>query len=524
MIPRLFGFLFLTLGLMTSLKAQERIYFVQVGAYNNPEPGNFSSLYALGYVFSEAQTQGLHSVLMGAFDKAEAANRLCLQVRQKGYKHAFVVERQLLQSDAVYVIQLATYRQNEDIPWADWQAFTEGQLWGQLNATHIRLSMGLYADEAQAQTALNSMKQYSNAPKDLSLRRVSRQSIHHIKGFEMHNSAKFRQSLQKGSASVRQLQEFLRRQNPELKADGLWGKASEEALQKAKASSAHYGRYADLAKTHDFGQNPAEYSLQHWINLLGSKPEEAIEGLKQQPHPMARAYTAYAYLSGLVAHPQAETEVNRLMYIALDQVFPFYQLPTRYDFKQRYAYAEMGQFIAHLRALSEAVREEPQFPQWLFHRHPEHCREAFAPYWYNERDYFELAADRGSFFDWEEYRVLLLLARDFAGTEGAAIQLPLGELNRHYALANWLSPEESSALWHWETEVFARLSDWSKGSPFQAQLFETFSLCYYDALRRIETHYRQIGFPADTARDLGLAVLHGSLHPYLKAYLQGAKK
>lgn len=498
------------------LWAQEQLYFVQVGAYVQPEYDNFSSLAPLGHVFIEPQEQGLYRVLLGSFRKQSDAQRLLRQVQKKGYHRAFLLPKTASEQHACYSVQLAAYKQGaQSIAWLDMLALTQGQLYVQLNEQDLRLLLGCYAKEEQAQAALQALG--DAAPAGASVRRLSRKLIHRAQPFEMQYSKSYQAAyMPRSRQSIKHLQMLLAEMGYyEAAYDGKDSPKFRQALVQAKAQNPRMQRSMQYMATLDFGNSPEEYSLQYYINMLDKQPFTAVEGLKQQAHPMARAYTAYALLRGDVEHPEAAQEINRLMHLALDQVFPFYQAPTRYDFSLRYAYEDMHQFIMHLRCLSEAVREEPLFPQWLFRRHPELCQEAFAPYWQNARDDYALASDGGSFLDFEAFPLFLTILRDFVPSSLAEQKLPWGRLNRLYAQASWLSDEDLQAVELRQAQRLSALFEWSKSSPMQDELYRLFLLSYYESMLQIEEHYTGQGFPLNQASALAAMALELASQGYL---------
>jgi hypothetical protein len=500
-----------------SAKAQsdgEAAYFIQVASYSSPKYKDFKKIQAHGYLFEMGSPNGLSRVMMGTFATQGSATQHLRKLKELGYKDAFVTKVEILPADGVFVIQLATFGINQPISWTEWKRLAGNNLYAQMNDDKVRVLMGEYKSEAEAQKALARIQQ--QAPKDAMIRRVSSKVIHRVTAFEMSRQAeKASVATNTPRQSVRNMQQFLHKEGLLKSAgDGVWGRETQSAATQYELGNTRYQSYQMLSEKSPM-PSVEQYSLQYYINMIGENPITADEGLKQFQHPLAKVYRAYMYLNGDVQMPNYQGVVNELMNVAADQVFGAYQQPTRSDFKMNYAYNNIGQLIQHLREIHEAVRDEPQVPCWLFKRHPDAASEAFAPYWKSARDNYEISSDCGSFLSMPEIRILTAISRDFADRPDEALsRTDFSLLNRIYALPTPPNKAESAELEAWQNTFWANLKAWETGTALQKNIYHALQYSFFDAQIAIEDHFAAQGFSSADARGLALLSLKTTIVQY----------
>ncbi|MCH2045062.1 MAG: SPOR domain-containing protein [Saprospiraceae bacterium] len=496
-----------------AMPAPSEVYFIQVASYADPQFKDFKKIRSIGYVFEEKTSNGVSRIMMGAYTSKTYANQKLAQVRAKGFKDAFVSKRNIKEEDAIYIVQLATVNQTDDIYWANWESLAPS-LCAQLSDKKIRVASGPYYTKSEADKVLEKIK--SKGPKDIFVKRVSEKTIHKVTDFEKRASANYAKKTKIARTSIKALQQFLKTKTLyKDNVDGYWGPNTEKGVDVYKATDPTYNKYKMLASSTVYDNKVKDYSLQYYLNMIEKKPYTADEGLKEFKHPLAKVYRAYMYLNGDV--PSQKAKVNKLMHEAIDMVFANYRGETRYDFSMKYAYEDLDQLIKHLRAVHEAVKDEPEVPCWLFKRHPRITAIAFAPYWNNSRDNYEVSSDCGTFMNMEEMRILMTISKDFA-SDPTAYKGNLAKVNQLYAMPQPMDNASAKKLEVWNGKLWDGLKQWSTGSPLQAKTYEALRFAYYDALRKLEDLYINRGFSALDARSLGLQVLKYSAGCSLDEY------
>lgn len=490
-------------------------YQIQLGTFADPQYKQFQHLRSLGYVFALPQPNGLSKIRMGTYDSHKTASNKLVQVKAKGFKDAYLVKVPLEELDAVYIIQLATYDQTDDIYWADWQRISPN-LCAQLSSSKIRVATGPYYTKEEANVVLERL-QYKG-PKDIFIKKVSSKVVHTVTDFEMNQSGLFENQKGIKRHSVQALQKLMTEQRTYFgNPDGLLGKNTSAAIGLYQSSNEKYQQYVLLAENESFSVDVEEYTLQYYIDMIAHDPQRANEGLREFTHPIAKVFRAYLHLNGDVPVADRTTVVNRLMHMASDQVFKYYKEKTRFDFSMKFSYEDLEQWMLHSRCILEAVKDEPAVPCWLFQRHPQIAAKAFAPYWNNNRDEYTMSSDCGSFFEFTEMKILMTIAKDFA-SDKAKGKARLAELNLLYANPLALDREEMKGLESWNGRLWQSLREWSTTSPLQQKLYSTLRFSYYHALIKLEDFYIEKGFSGLDARSLSLKALKYSVGCALDEY------
>lgn len=497
----------------------EAVYQIQIASLVDPQYNDYKKLSKIGYVFAVELENGLTRVRLGSYSSKSLANRKLQQVRAKGFNSAMLIKVPLEQKDEVYMVQLASFDQQDAVPWPRLLSLSPN-LCAQLTNDKIKVGVGPFAQKESAERQLNSLK--GKARDDIFIKRISIKAIHKVMPFETRQAEPI--NTQSPNAlvrnSVKGLQKALNQVALYTEAiDGLIGPATEKAAQQFEQQNKRYQNYLLLAKEQQKEQ-VKPFSLEYYINLIPQKPFSAEEGLQGFEHPMAKAYLAYLYLSGEVHIPNKEQVVNDLMNTAIQQTFSNFRGKTRYDFEMRYSYEEVDQLIRHLRSIQGAVIDPPAVPCWLFGRHPTVTKDAFAPYWGSERDNYEVSSSCGSFFDLEEMRILNVIASDFETQEGKQKGPDQASLTRLYTQPSMRSSAEVEEIEAWHKDLWENLSRWSQGSAFQKSMYEVLRYSYYDALIALEHFYMNKNFSLSQSRALGLYAIKALVSCRLDEYCQ----
>ncbi len=495
---------------------EENAFIIQIASFGNPEYADFKKIHNLGYLYEQPAPNGLSRIMLGTFATSSTANQRLAQVKTQGYKDAFIQKIAIEDQDAVYIVQLATVDLDDEINWSDWKSLAGNNLVAQISEQKVRLALGTFKTEEEAEIAYKKIQ--PRAPKDIFIKRVSAKVVHKVTPFEMSRSRNYQPNSQVSRSSVLNMQNFLAKENfYKQKSDGLWGKTTESSFLQYQQNNQSYQNYQLLSEKMRFGQIIEDYSLQYYINLIGTKPFTADEGLKQFKHPLAKVYRAYMYMNGDVKIADFQQVSDKLMREAAQQIMGNYKQKTRSDFSFAYSYREPEQLIQHLREMHEASKDEPAFPCWLFQRHPDICAKVFAPYWNNERDNYQISSDCGSFFSMPSMRILLAVGRDME--ENLLDKCKWSELNNCYAQPQPPTSEQIQQLNAWDGKIWSNLSKWAdSGSNIQQRLYKSLYISYFDALRNLEDYFIKQGFSPTEARALGLNVVKTALEPALKDF------
>jgi hypothetical protein len=509
-------FLLVMLTSFVNINAQNsNAYFIQVATYADPQYKDFAKIHSIGYLFDIPLENGFHKIMMGTYNSYNSAKRDLAKIQAKGYKDAFISKVAIKDEDAAFIVQLATLDQTDKIYWGDWQRLTN-KLCLQMSESKLRIAAGPFYKRIDAEKEMDAIKKLGGR-QDIFIKRVSEKVLHPLSEIELQrsgmsgNKAAVRPTVKSLQAALNQAGYYSK------EVDGQWGPNTKAALEQFTNADDDYEKYKLLSQQQMHSQAVEDYSLQYYLNLIDSDPFAAEQGLKRFKHPLAKVYLAYIYRNGDIKIENSQQTINSLMHDAIDMVFSNYRLKTRYDFSQKYSYEDIKQLIMHLRAVHEAVKDEPQVPCWLFRRHPQLAAEAFAPYFMNERDNFEVSSDCGSFLDLPQMQVLMTIAKDMGGSK----ENNLAKLNELYAFHKALPLEEMRSLEQWNEKIWKHLYDWSKASPLQASTYKVLKVSYYETLMVVENYFLKLGYSNRDARALGLKVLKQSVGCSLDEYCKG---
>ena len=499
-----------------SAQAQDYVYEIQLAIYTTPEYKKFKSLHSVGYVYSIEMENSLHRIMMGTYSSKSTANDKLKLVQRKGFKDAYLVKKELKEADAVYIVQLATYDQQADIYWPDWQRLSP-QLVAQLSDNKVRVAIGPYYTRAEAETVQARVQ--TRGPKDVFIKKVSEKVLHKVEKFDFERSASFNQNSGAMRLSVKALQELLIKEKLyDVASNGALTPTTKSAMIQYKKTNKHYLLHRKMAEEMESTELIEAYTLQYYVNMIPKDPATAAAGLEQFKNPISKVFLAYIYLNEDLSVADKTTRVNQLMNASLEQVFKGYRGETRYDFSMKYSYEEVGQLLQHLKAMYEVLKERPDIPCWMFERHPKAMKETFQPYWQNRRDDYTVSNDCGSFLDLEELRIVSLVSEEFA--EGKTDFKDMKGVNHLYIAPEPISHQEIEELEKWNGNLWKNLKSLETGSALQQNMYSLLRFSYYDALQVLETHFIFKGMPGIEARSLGLKILKKTVGENLRTYLK----
>jgi|GEM_PF-3016799 len=498
----------------TVMYAQDHVYEIKLATTSASDYQKFKKLHSIGYVYSLDLNNGLSNIMMGTYSKKSTADRKLSLVKKKGFKDAYIVTKTIKEEDAVFIVQLATYDQQSDIYWPDWQRLSP-QLTAQLSDSKIRVASGPYYTKAEAEEM--RMRIQAVGPKDVFIKKVSTEVLHKVNTFDFQHSASYGQSYGGMRNSIKALQELLIAENIYPgKANGVLTPVTKAGIIQYKKTNSHYIGHRKMAEVYTPENIIEKYTLQYYVNLIPENPQQAAAGLKQFKNPISKVFLAYMYLNGDVEVENKVATVNNLMNDALSVIFKNYRGKTRYDFSMKYSYEEIEQLLRHMKAMYEVLKDRPDMPCWLFERHPKETKNVFQPYWNNSRDEYTVSTDCGNFLDSEEMRILLTVSKEFASDDREIKNVNL--INKLYVLPAPIAHQEIETLEQWNGKLWRNLKTWSAGSPLQQNMYKLLRFSYYDALQSLEVHFMSKGFPGLEARALGLKILKEAVGCNLDEY------
>jgi hypothetical protein len=499
-----------------SAQAQDYVYEIQLAIYATPEYKKFKPLHSVGYVYSMEMENSLHRIMMGTYSSKNTAKDKLKLVQRKGFKDAYIVKKELKEADAVYIVQLATYDQQADIYWSDWQRLSP-QLVAQLSDNKVRVAIGPYYTRAEAEEVQARVQM--RGPKDVFIKKVSENVLHKVEKFDLERSASYAQSSGAMRLSVKAIQELLIKEKLyNVASNGALTPTTKSAMIEYKKTNKRYILHRRMAEEMDLGYVVEDYTLQYYVNMIPKDPATAAAGLEQFKNPISKIFLAYIYLNGDLQAEDKTTRVNQLMNTSLEQVFKGYRGDTRYDFTMKYSYEDVGQLLQHLKAMYEVLKDRPDIPCWLFERHPKLMKKTFQPYWQNRRDDYTVSNDCGSFMDLEELRILSLVSEEF-GDDKMTFNGIKG-VNQLYIAPQPIPHQEIEALEKWNGKLWGNLKALEAGSPLQQNMYSLLRFAHYDALQVLETHFMLKGMPGIEARSLGLKIIKEIVGDNLVSYLK----
>ena len=142
----------LALGFSTQLQAQNQLFTVQVGLFQEVRLSDFESVASMGFVYGQEVEENIHQVYIGNFSNRAKAVTVVDRLIQRNFRNATLVEQPLSSGTNVSVIQLATQTLGRNIDWPTLQE--AGTLYVESDDQLIKIVTGVYRDNAHAQSDL----------------------------------------------------------------------------------------------------------------------------------------------------------------------------------------------------------------------------------------------------------------------------------------------------------------------------------------------------------------------------------
>lgn len=303
------SFLQATTAQLTAVKEQPtNVYTVQLGTFDpSVKQADFEAIRAYAYVY---QRDGV--VFAGSFADETSAEPVLEKIKAKGFTDAFIASRSLKKAKTVYVIQIATRNAGEPM---NWKAYASvGDLYTIPNLAQVRIVHGFYDEKGEANIKLKEIQEmgyadaFVKAVKDVTINPLSVFDTGDKKlvikaptaaEFDPKNPLKdynkrdvFTNVVATKRKSVIKLQEALNEGGaPTSAIDGLFGKTTQLAFEKAIQTNRRLATFNELSQKHEGFEGWADARLLMTIgrelsvkdnasaivpDLLNNLPDEAL--------------------------------------------------------------------------------------------------------------------------------------------------------------------------------------------------------------------------------------------------------
>lgn len=460
--------------LLPLLAISQSFFTVNVGTFVDAKSPQFDDIRPFGFVYSYDMDGGLSQVYVGGFDNKEKASKIAEEVRNKGYRSAYVEERALGMGTTVTVIQLATRETDKLIEWQEFE--NVGNLFGILSDNQIKIVTGIYANVDAAKVALNSFR--AGGFKDAFIKNVNNTLLIHINQFEtglkkplipieINPSASTTAPTADNSAGGR-VQEYgetpadtriqTKQPDPVITARDPGPMTSniprtkagstpiptirtkikrrsvldlQTVLKAEKAYSSSLDGYYGPGTENGYNLfKQTDRTYQKYLILsehfgtasttgVDSRLQQAVNNLLDDPtapsiiknSAQPIAKAYQAYILFRTVGPGSD--VNALMNEAIQGAYRDQKMTSRppFDYNATYAYQDLDQLILHLHYLHAAPGNEIAAPCWLYEEHPKETAAAHASFARYSSETFKLQSC-DQFLNWEEVQVLESVAAD----------------------------------------------------------------------------------------------------------------
>ncbi len=501
-------------------RAQDIItaYAVQLGTFSSANPADFVKVRDIGYLYMQDLNNGLSRVLMGPYISDVEAKDKLQKVKAQGFKDAFIQKIATTKDDAVFVVQMASYTKQKEVPWADWLRYTD-KIAVQSHEGRVRICTGPFNTSAEAEAA--AARLIKVGLKDPHVKRASFLLLHQATPFEM-NLYETQSSLvaRPDQASVTALQQVLTDEGYyKGKVDGNWGSTTKTALLQYKENDRLYMmafHFADkvMQQTSPEVANPS--NLQRGLNLIEVDAPSAIAVLVKEHHPMSYATQALMYASGVLESADKLKKTTDLMQQAIALARKTYKGPTHYDYAQPVDYSDENVLLGHYREVLMMSGNTVSVPCWVFNTFPVPAGTAFKPYWKSSKDAYTISGTCQSFAEVSEVKVIAVLSEVLLAKRGGKPGISSNELLTLYLAPHKPSLEESKEIRDGFNAYLEQLKLFKSTSATQQHVLNSLYVAIYDAVVKFDFHFMEQGFSAVEAHDLSLKVINKSLEPYFK--------
>lgn len=570
--------LVLFLSMFSWVLSAQNYYTVSVGTYLDAKSNDFENIKPLGFVYSFPLDGNLTHIYIGGYDNMEEAQSVADKLINKGYENAQVQQRNLEEGRSVIVIQMATRFINKNIEWEHFEQ--AGELYGILSGNKIKVVTGEFKSLDEAKRKLPSIRKmgYSDAfvkkvnsallvkvgtfetglkkplidlsspiaEKDVTVKSgvtTTKKSPSTTKPtgpivsyeapskpvFTAEKKSDYTEETTSGveipairskvkRRSVLDLQKVLKAKGYYGSSlDGYYGNGTTAAYQEAMRKDRRIRKYQLLAKNAEeidaeIETNRLQYAINH-LHEDGTSPSV----IDTYSDPIAKAYQAYYSFINF----GSSNEVNRLMNDAIRTAYSGKKLKNKppFDYSATYAYQGLDQLILHLLYVHAAPDNDYYVPCWLYNRHAQAVAKAqssMSSYASN----LKLQSCDG-FLDWEEVRVLRLIAEDLAGETPSSKDLAADASHRAqlFLSPKVLSSSQQNQIEEWNTDLWSNINAWSNRDPLHKDLVDAFKIVYFQVDVLLEDHFMDQGFGANEAKGLALAALETLVGSYMDRFI-----
>jgi peptidoglycan hydrolase-like protein with peptidoglycan-binding domain len=545
----IFSLLFTLQVLATN--APKEIYTIQIGSFTNPQLEHFQSLSGIGMVYLEQiPNSNLQRVLMSKFEDRTVANEYLTKVKMAGYSDAFITTRTIDDTKTVRTIQLGSYHIGEQLDLS--KEKTLGKIVLHIKDNEIGVLIGYYTDITSAKFALDNAR--ANGFLSAFMKETDMVWITELGSFEEHflkfgmpkieqitaqpkitvpaivarveNNIRTGNTVDqtKAKASIAGLQEILKADNKYSgNVDGIYGDNTRNSLDAFQQYDEMYQHYAQ--QTRDipqvYNQKGDISTLQGTINLIEYNPAMAADNLQKFNHPLAKAYAAYLYFTGLAKNDAGQIFVNSLMNDAIQEAFANFDGESRFNYSKYYNYTDIQILIQHLAYIYNITENNPKIPCWMVQNHNTELSQAFAGL--NAPSF----TDCEGFESIKEIRILQAMAKDMdllSETERLAKsntekQAYIARRTELYLNPPIITLPEQELYEMWSTNLLNAVERNIKKDPLRKDILIAFKVTYFMVYGKLENHYLLNDYSEDQAKALALATLYALVNYNLGDYI-----
>jgi hypothetical protein len=460
------------------LSTDKEVLVVQFNMYQAGKQIDWTKYESIGKLYTVLERADLVKIVTGPFNDLKTARIRANDIKQLGYKDAFVkkVNRQLLEEVGAFEMGRIPVKKD-------------------LNAVvEMLFEEPILKNYEVNQTALHTSKNTEMQP-----------SLVHAK-VKRTAALDLQKVLKKGAYYKGSL-------------DGYYGKGTKDAFNLFENENTSYQKYA-LLSTHftPKGATPTP-NLQLFIDKLPTAPISVTSKLRQSNEPLAKAYLAY----WIWVNNGNRAEVNQLMNAAIKSSFVGKKLTNTppFDYKATYAYENLDQIILHLRYLHMAPSNNLALPCWLFERHPKETAAAFDKVAFNNIS----ITNCSSFETQQTFKVLNAIITDLQPSsfskEQAARQEKLVAARTYlYLLPKKVDAKQKKDIDQWLKDFWAKMETNAPNHPVLAKNLTVFQIVFFQAQVLLEDHFLNQNFTADEAEGLALSILKTYVEVPLEVYLK----
>ncbi|MEM6395473.1 MAG: SPOR domain-containing protein [Bacteroidota bacterium] len=143
-------------GAAAPIHAQDQLFTVQVGLFQDVSLEDFSSLKNLGFIYAQEVESNVHQVYIGNFSSRAKAQAVVDRLQERNFRNAVLLEQPLSAGSDIAVVQLASQGLNSDLKWAELEK--AGTLYVQSDDQSLKVMTGVYPSRDQAQADVKRIR------------------------------------------------------------------------------------------------------------------------------------------------------------------------------------------------------------------------------------------------------------------------------------------------------------------------------------------------------------------------------